>query len=784
MSRADRHQSPILAALVHETVLVANYSSVAHVAVALSMGAFFWPSAPKPYLVGLMAAMCLTNAATLALAVRYRDEIPQSSPATIERGRRLAVGLAFAIGAIWSTMPYVLFKDADIGRQLIVISTAAGLVSDAFAVGPLLAVSMALVLPIVAGSAIALCILQPPYYAHIAMLLCIYAAFVFASQLRLARSARERIRDRLLVAEQSQTIALLLNDFEEGASDWLWETDVAGRLRHAPARMASALGCRVEQLQGEIFVDLLARHARAHEEGAPVSAIIDAMAKREIFKDTTIALQSEGLDRWWTLNGKPSMAQGGEFQGYRGVGSDVTRDREAELRVSFFATHDVLTGLRNRAAFQDALKAACEGASSRKIALLFIDLDGFKAVNDRSGHGAGDLLLLSVAELLRESTPHSAEVSRLGGDEFAVLLSCERHDEAERLATVLVKRLGEPFRIEAELAEIGASIGIAFAPDDTSDAAELLARADLALYSAKEAGKGRWKRYDVSLDERLARRRRLDREMRQALHDGGFELHYQPQICLADESVKGFEALLRWRHDEGWISPVEIIPIAESTGFIVEIGRWVLQRACVDALSWQGRRVSLNISSNHFRLPSFVGNVVDVLEATGLEPRLLEIEITESILLDRDRDVLDNLSRLRALGVRVALDDFGTGYSSLSYLTQFTFDTIKIDQAFVRSLQIRPESVAVIEAVTLMARALAMEVTAEGVEDVEQLELLRAKRCDNVQGYLYSRAQPVCALPKLLLHLPRHLPVRSKPRQVDETSFASDCSAASTARVA
>ena len=756
MGKPERHETSILAALVNETVAVANYSSIAHVAIAVSMSVFFWQSAPKPYLICLVAAMSLTNAVTITLAIKFKDAIPRSSSSTIGRGRRLAIGLAFTIGAIWSTMPYVLFKDADGGHQQIVIATAAGLVSDAFVVGPLLAVSMALVIPIVAGSAIALCVLQPPYFEYISILLAIYATFVFVSQHRLARYARERIYDRLLVAEQGQTIALLLNDFEAGASDWLWETDVEGRLRHAPARMAAALNCPIEAIQEQVFVTVLARYARDGDHDGTIATVAQSMAIRDVLQASTIALRVDGLDRWWTLNGKPCFSSGGEFRGYRGVGSDVTRDREAELRIGHIATHDVLTGLPNRAAFQDALNMACASADANEAALLCIDLDGFKAVNDRYGHGTGDMLLVSVAKLLRELAPRAAMVSRLGGDEFAILLTGQGRGEAEALAATLVSRVGMPFRIETELLAIGASVGIAVAPEDASDDAKLLARADLALYSAKQAGKGRAERYDVVLDERLARRRRLDREMRQALTDGGFELHYQPQIRLSDESIKGFEALLRWHHDtEGWISPAEIIPIAESTGFIVEIGRWALHQACVDALAWQGRRVAVNISSNHFKLSDFVEHVFEVLDSTKLHPQLLEIEITESILLDRDYDVLGNLARLRSRGVRIALDDFGTGYSSLSYLTRFSFDTIKIDQSFVRNLRDRPESAVVVEAVTLMARALSMEVTAEGVEDVEQLNLLHAKRCDNVQGYLYGRAQPLCALPQTLLHTPQ-----------------------------
>lgn len=413
--------------------MVANYSSIAHLAIAFCVSVFFWQSAPRLYLIALMSAMSIAIAVTITLAIRFKDAIPASRSATVERGQRLTIGLAFVIGSIWSTMPYVLFKDADTGHQFIVIAIAAGLVSDAFAVGPILAVSMALVIPIVVGAAVALCAIKPPYFAQISILLLIYTSFVFGSQRRLAKHAHVRIRDRLLVDEQSQTIALLLNDFEEGASDWLWETDREGRLRHTPLRMAQALGCRSEDIQREVLLEVLTKH-RSGEDGATLSAIARSMAQREPFQSAIIPIQAAGLDRWWTLNGKPSFSQGGDFQGYRGVGSDVTRDHEADLRISFLATHDALTRLLNRAALQDALRVACAEAHLHEIALLYIDLDGFKAVNDRSGHGFGDILLVSVAALVVEVAPRSAKVSRLGGDEFAILLTDSDPGQTEELA--------------------------------------------------------------------------------------------------------------------------------------------------------------------------------------------------------------------------------------------------------------------------------------------------------------------------------------------------------------
>ena len=746
----DRHEPAVLASLLHETVAVANYASITNAAVAVCIGFFFWNTGPRAYLVGLAAALGVSNAATLVLAVRFRRPLDGMRPAIVKRGLAMAKALAFAIGLTWSTMPYMLFRGADAGHQLIIFGTVAGLVSDAFCVGPVLAVSMLLVLPIVAGATLALCIIKPPLFGSTALLLTIYAAFVFASQLRLAKQSRQRIRDRLLLNEQGQTITLLLNDFEEGASDWLWETDRNGILRHAPARMAAALSCRVEDIQGVALDRLLRGRVRPDADRGALDAAIAAMARHEAFHDLTVAIRTREGDRWWTLNGKPSFDDHGEFGGYRGVGSDVTRDREAERRVAYFANHDVLTGLPNRAAFQNASNLAC-AAPIAPVALLYLDLDGFKAVNDGSGHGTGDRLLASVAERLRTLAPPPAQIFRLGGDEFAILLACRSRAAIGMLATRLVEGLRTPFRLDELLVEIGLSVGIAYAPDDASRSEELLAKADLALYSAKQSGKGCWRDFDVALEEKLLRRRRLDLEMREALHAGELALHYQPLIGMPEERVIGFEALLRWhRGDEGWISPAEVVSIAEATGFIVDIGRWALRKACTDALAWPGMLVAVNVSPAHFKLSGFVRDVEDVLAATGIEPARLEIEITESILIDRKSDILNKFAQLRSIGVRLSLDDFGTGYSSLSYLTCFTFDKIKIDQSFTRDLHSRPECRAVVEAITILAEALSIDVTAEGIETLQQLDLLRTKCC-SVQGFLYSPARPAEELAPMLL---------------------------------
>lgn len=291
-------------------------------------------------------------------------------------------------------------------------------------------------------------------------------------------------------------------------------------------------------------------------------------------------------------------------------------------------------------------------------------------------------------------------------------------------------------------------------PDDAIEPASLLMRADLALYAAKADGKSCWRTFDPSLEERVVRQRQFDLDMRAALAADEMELHYQPLVDMRSGRVAGFEALLRWnKPGYGWVSPGEIIPIAEATGFIVEIGRWALRRACTDARTWSDLKIAVNISSIHVRMPGFHAEVAAVLRETGLAPDRLEIEITESVLLDHGPEVLENLKRLRATGVRIALDDFGTGYSSLSYLTEFPFDKVKVDRSFVRDLQGRPEKVAVVEAIARMARALSMSVTVEGVETRQQLDVLRDKRCDIAQGFLYSPARPVHEVAALIARI-------------------------------
>lgn len=420
---------------------------------------------------------------------------------------------------------------------------------------------------------------------------------------------------------------------------------------------------------------------------------------------------------------------------------------EREHRITHMAFHDALTGLPNRVLLGEQLDHLLRQSAHRgsDVAVVCLDLDNFKIVNDTLGHPVGDTLLQAVAKRLRNAVG-DALVARLGGDEFAVLL--DSHDaqaDAEKISHALIAAVCLPLEIDGHQLAIGTSIGIALASTDGSDAETLMRNADLALYKAKEEGRGTFRFFEAEMNARAQARRTIEMDLRAALANGELELYFQPLFDLTRNEFSAFEALLRWNHPtRGQISPVEFIPIAEDTGLIIPIGEWVVQEACRHAQSWSSQvRVAVNVSTVQFRNAGLNSIIVQALAASGLDPNRLEIEITESIFLENNESILSVLHGLRSLGVRIALDDFGTGYSSLSYLRSFPFDKLKIDRSFIMELLEGSDASAIVRAITDLARALGMETTAEGVEEVGQLEELRRQGCTNVQGYLFSR--PVAA---------------------------------------
>ena len=434
---------------------------------------------------------------------------------------------------------------------------------------------------------------------------------------------------------------------------------------------------------------------------------------------------------------------------------DVTSRRAIERRAEALAHQDVLTGLANRRVFGELLAAALAQSerSGKSVAVLCLDLDRFKSVNDTLGHAFGDTLLRTVAERIRSVVRQSDTIARLGGDEFAILQAgVGQPGAAAALAQRLVDLIGRSYVLDGQLVNIGVSVGLALGPNHGVDPDQLLRNADLALYEAKAGGRGRFCFFEPAMDERMQARRRLELDLRKALAMRELELHYQPQMSVETGRLVGFEALLRWQHPErGLVPPSEFVPLAEETGLIVRIGEWVLRAACREAARWPSElSLAVNLSPVQFQSQRLLDAVRDALAQSGLNPARLELEITEGVLLQESGTTLAVLHALRRLGVRIAMDDFGTGYSSLSYLRSFPFDKLKIDQSFVRGLFSSADCAAIVRAVAALGASLGISTTAEGVETLEQMGRIREEGCTEAQGYLFSRPVPASEVDRLI----------------------------------
>ena len=440
--------------------------------------------------------------------------------------------------------------------------------------------------------------------------------------------------------------------------------------------------------------------------------------------------------------------------GWVSTHEDISERRQSEAKISYMARHDALTDLPNRVLFHEQLSAAIAHLKNHEaLAVLCLDIDRFKGVNDALGHPIGDHLLRATAERLRQCLREDDIIARLGGDEF-VIVQCgaSQPNDATALANRLIDAVGAPSELDGHQIVVGLSIGIAIAPNDGADPHQLLKNADMALYRAKADGRGICRFFEPGMDARMQARRVLELDLRKALTNGELELFYQPVVDIKSESISGFEALLRWRHPQrGMIPPLDFIPVAEDTGLIVPIGDWVLRQACMQAVRWPAEmKVAVNLSPLQFKNKNLLATVVTALSTSRLPPNRLELEITESSLLHDSDATAAVLNELRCLGVRISMDDFGTGYSSLSYLRKFPFDRIKIDGSFIRDITVRGDSLAIVRAVTAMSASLGMVTTAEGVETVEQMDCLRREGCTEAQGFLFSRPRPAAQIGELL----------------------------------
>jgi len=547
------------------------------------------------------------------------------------------------------------------------------------------------------------------------------------------------------IRQQGQQLDVALNNMAHG----LCMFDEQFRLLVCNARYLELMRLSPDLVKpGVTLREILQHNVDVGNLPAPAEAHYEEYL-RELNQHGAVAFERVLLDgRTIAIRHHP-MPAGGWVATYE----DITERKETEAKILQLARHDELTGLANRRVFGEKVnEALARVRRGQTLTVLLLDLDNFKIVNDTLGHSAGDALLKTAAQRLQDCVRETDVVARLGGDEFAVLLGDLERNESGVVADRIIRSLASPFDVEGHHVVIGTSIGMALAPHDGDDAESLLKNADMALYQAKEEGRGICRSFVPAMNIRLQEQRKLELDLRGAVERGEFELYYQPLVAAHSGEITGFEALLRWFHPErGMISPADFIPLAEDTGIIAPLGEWVIRTACAQAASWPADlKVAVNLSPAQFRNKSIGLIVASALGSTGLAPRRLELEITESALLQDSDATGAALHELRGLGVRIAMDDFGTGYSSLSYLRSFPFDRIKIDRAFVQDLGRKPDCIAIFETIVGLGRGLGIATTAEGVETPEQLRVVADLGCSEVQGFLLGAPGPASRVPELL----------------------------------
>jgi diguanylate cyclase (GGDEF)-like protein len=646
--------------------------------------------------------------------------------------------LMATITIAWSVFGYVIASVPSAGDNAIVPLVIAG---GAIACAIATSLSPALTLASALSATIATLALtrDPTLSIGIATLGAVLTAYSVASTRTMLATAYRRLK----LDHDAHKSLQFVREFENSGQGWFWETNSQGTLSYVSEQLADDFKCRPEDLLGRQFNDLLSVD---NGDGSmrDERTLGFHLSARFPFADVVVRAATNE-DIHWSLSGNPIFDTSGRFMGFRGIGTDLTEQRRSEQEISRLARFDSLTGLPNRPMMRQTLEEALRNAASRQkgCALFLIDLDRFKNVNDTLGHPIGDALLRQVADRLKLVMGNHGKVGRLGGDEFkAVLPGTVETGLLESLSKTLIEQVSRPYMIEGHKVTIGASVGIAIGDPGRSCADALIRNADLALYAAKAAGRGKHCFYEQSMHSEATDRQALENDLRLALDRDEMSVVYQPIVRTAGEEVCGFEALVRWNHpSRGWIGPEKFIPLAEECGMIEKIGTFVLNTAVEEATRWPDQvRVAVNLSPIQFNNPAIASTVAAVLGEHKLRAGRLELEITEGVFL-ADSDATDEtFSNLKSLGVRLALDDFGTGYSSLGYLKKAPFDKIKIDQSFVRgAASTSNRNAAIIRAIVSLAESLGMDTTAEGVETHDDLHLIRDLGVSQVQGYIFGK---------------------------------------------
>jgi diguanylate cyclase (GGDEF)-like protein/PAS domain S-box-containing protein len=724
--RARQIQAVVRFTPIAIVVNLVNAILVAYVAIPVG-----GPVLVTAWAFGIALVMFLGFMAWLA-----RRNLPPRETAS-PRALRHAATQGAILGALWGVAPVLWFPSSDPAAQLVIGTVSTGMIcAGGFALATVERAAAGYVAALTLGTLLSLLASSNPYAQVLTILLAAYAAVVLGCVHSTAKLFKRQVLGAIDLEEKGEVIGLLLAEFEQNGSDWLFELDDDGCITRVSQRFNTMIGSGSARLIGRKFEEFLAEEGR-NTFGA-------ALAAGSAFRDLELAALSDDGARWWSLTMRPILDTSRQRIGWRGVGSDISAARIAQDRLTYLATTDIVTGLMNRSGFLDAVAAACQPRAGVQphIAIGFLDLDDFKIVNDTLGHQTGDMLLQHIARHIEAAADDNVRVARLGGDEFGLLfLDARDRSAVQATAQRLLDSLCRRHAIDGAPISVAASIGIVFGPDDAKDVRNLLRKADTVLYRAKAAGGGTVMVYDQVMHQATEDRYRLREDLAHALERNEFFLVYQPIVDVSTKATVGFEALLRWQHPQrGLVPPAAFIPVAEQYGFIRDIGAWILRQACRDAATWpEGSFVSVNVSPAQIADETLPALVAEALESAGLPPHRLELEITETLFLRHEGATLGFLQTMRERGISIALDDFGTGFSSLGYLGRFPIDKLKIDRSFVSGPGTLVQRTAIVQAVIGMAQSLGMTTTAEGVEDEASLAWLRLHGCALAQGYHFAR---------------------------------------------
>ncbi|HVM21777.1 MAG TPA: EAL domain-containing protein [Sphingomicrobium sp.] len=728
----DSESSPLRDVQLISRAQLAPFFAAANIVAALILAASLWDQALVSWLLPWTVVVAAVNLGAMQLART------QSISCVGRSGRRvptwLLIGEVVVRALVWLSLPLYMFPTLDPGNQVIAASVMAGLGVGALGLVVIPPCATAWMVSFTAGVvAVLLFGRNSVPFEHMLSIVFTIGVSIFGV-LTVARWAFHQLKMNADVGSQSESASLLLQEYEQRGVGWLWQIDSENRVTYISSRMSALLGRPAGQLLGHSLPALLGGSAELGR----------VLLEKQPFNALEMELKTPRGPRWISIAGDPIVDTAGRFEGYRGVGSDITEIRHTQERLTHLANVDVLSGLPNRGRVRQLLGEALRGATSGNVpcAIMFLDLDGFKPVNDTFGHPKGDAVLRAVAKRLVDEVGNEGTVGRMGGDEFAVVIEdAQSRRKVEKLAERIIAAIAEPYIIDQTEIRIGVSVGCAFGPIDGATVDDLILKADLALYQAKDAGRGCARYFSSELQSEQEDRVRLEADLRSAVASKQFHLVYQPLINARTQKLVGFEALIRWNHPKrGLVPPNVFIPVAEETGLMVAIGDWVINEACKAAASWpEPITVALNISPKQIVMPALPNTVSECLARYKLPGNRIELEVTEGVFLGDNGSTLDVLKRLRQLGVGIALDDFGTGYSSIGYLNKAVFHKLKIDGSFVREAGSRPENVAIIQSIVQLAKSFRMSVTAEGVETAEDFERMRDLGCDMIQGYLFGK---------------------------------------------